>query len=149
MKKSTFDREFFWIFVLCSCKLVQIQFTGFPNEWHEIIGSLKNGTNAAMDAFSLRQKNSKTQRPYDRVLIDWVRYGWRENIWLSIRTQDIDIALPLMQAFLGELVGRDEIQAPLKRPAWETRPRCSPALVLTSWPGAKYFFVRPSHSFNK
>ena len=28
--------------------------------------------------------------------------------------------LPLMQAFLGELVGREEIRAPLKKPARET-----------------------------
>ena len=31
----------------------------------------------------------KTQRPYDKMLIDWVRSGWRESIWLSIRTQDL------------------------------------------------------------
>ena len=40
---------------------------------------LRNEANAAMNAFSLCQKNSKTQRSYDKMLIDWVRSGrtWR------------------------------------------------------------------------
>ena len=40
---------------------------------------VRNEANAAMNAFSLRQKNSKTQRSYDKMLIDWVRSGrkWR------------------------------------------------------------------------
>ena len=37
---------------------------------------VRNEANAAMNAFSLRQKNSKTQRSYDKMLIDWVRLGW-------------------------------------------------------------------------
>ena len=40
---------------------------------------VRNEANAAMNAFSLRQKNSKTQRSYDKILIDLVRSGrtWR------------------------------------------------------------------------
>ena len=36
---------------------------------------VRNEANAAMNAFSLRQKNSKTPRSYDKVLIDLVRSG--------------------------------------------------------------------------
>ena len=55
----------------------------------------------------------KTQTAYDKMLIDldWVRSGWRESIWLSIRTQDL--AQPLTGAFLGELVFRPSPQTRL------------------------------------
>ena len=36
---------------------------------------VRNEANAAINAFSLRQKNFKTQRSYDKMLIDWVRSG--------------------------------------------------------------------------
>ena len=36
---------------------------------------VRNEATAAMNAFSLRLKNSKTQRSYDKMLTDWVRSG--------------------------------------------------------------------------
>ena len=49
---------------------------------------VRNEANAAMNSFLLRLKNSKTQRSYDKMLIDWVRSGrtWRYLNLLSVWT---------------------------------------------------------------
>ena len=47
---------------------------------------LRNEANAAMNAFLLRQKNSKTRRSYDKMLIDWVGRVERKDILFSVWT---------------------------------------------------------------
>ena len=46
----------------------------------------KNGSGPVIDAGLLHQKKFRSKRSYDKMLIDWVRSGWTENIWLSVKT---------------------------------------------------------------